>query len=191
VHTLAILAQGQGSRLGRWPKGRIPVGDSTTLERLLGLGPFHEILLNAAAEAYSEVTQHRRVPDMVPGLGPMAGIVACMRAASTPWLVAVAVDQPFVDFALLTRLMSTGRPACFTTAGGLEPLPCVVPTAWASRWELELRKGPPLRQVLELSGVTLVPLTPEETNRVASVNTPLDAERLLSLRNFPPLPSES
>jgi molybdopterin-guanine dinucleotide biosynthesis protein A len=47
------------------------------------------------------------VRDTVEGAGPLAGIAAGLAACTTPWLLVVAGDMPFLTGALLDRMIGS------------------------------------------------------------------------------------
>lgn len=91
-----------------------------------------EIVINANrnAERYAAFG-HRVVPDAIEGYaGPLAGLHAGMRAATTPWIVTAPCDSPFLPDDLVVRLWSAlqaadGGPAQVAVArtGGDQPHP--------------------------------------------------------------------
>lgn len=88
------------------------------------------ITANRNAERYAAFG-HRVVPDVIEGYaGPLAGLHAGMRAATTPWIVTAPCDSPFLPDDLVARLWSAlqnadGGPAQVAVArtGGDQPHP--------------------------------------------------------------------
>jgi molybdopterin-guanine dinucleotide biosynthesis protein A len=118
---LGIFVGGGSTRMGR-PKGLLeaPAGGETLLERLVRLGRSAglEPLIVGRAEAYERVAPEvPRIPDDPPGVGPIGGLRALLRAR--PVAVVVACDMPAVDRALLERLRDA--------EGVVAP--------WTDRWE--------------------------------------------------------
>lgn len=104
--TAVILAGGQSERFGR---------DKALVE--LGGLPF-VALVHAAVSAWAGRTllatgaEPRRYPvpaevvlDPVPDAGPLSGLAAGLAAAETPWLLAAAVDLPYLTPAALRPLL--------------------------------------------------------------------------------------
>jgi molybdopterin-guanine dinucleotide biosynthesis protein A len=56
--------------------------------------------------APSSATEVRIVPDALPDFGPLAGILAALRAASTPYVLVVACDMPLLQPRLISFLLS-------------------------------------------------------------------------------------
>jgi molybdopterin-guanine dinucleotide biosynthesis protein A len=103
-----VLAGGQGRRMGGVDKGLVPLAGrpmvAHVIERLAPqVGP---ILVNANqnADAYAALG-HPVVPDAVGGFaGPLAGLQAGLARASTPYVVTVPCDSPFLPPDLVARL---------------------------------------------------------------------------------------
>lgn len=87
---LAALAEAGASQL-------LLVGGEPPM--LPGEGPRGD---GASREEHTARALH--VPDRYPGEGPLAGLEAALRAASTPWCLVVACDMPALDPASLRRL---------------------------------------------------------------------------------------
>jgi molybdopterin-guanine dinucleotide biosynthesis protein A len=98
--TLAVLAGGAGSRMGR-PKGELTIGGTPILRWLLERwrwgGP--TLLVTApgrerppGCEAFD-----REVSDAVAGAGPLRGLATALSAARTPMLVVATCDMPRVE----------------------------------------------------------------------------------------------
>jgi molybdopterin-guanine dinucleotide biosynthesis protein A len=103
-----VLAGGQGRRMGGVDKGLVLLDGrpmaAHVIERLAPqVGP---ILVNANqnADAYAALG-HPVVPDAVGGYaGPLAGLHAGLSRASTPFVVTVPCDSPFLPPDLVARL---------------------------------------------------------------------------------------
>ena len=103
-----ILAGGVSRRFGR----------DKALERLAGV-PFvalvhaalaahvGEVLIATGAEPRAYPVAARVVLDPVTEAGPLAGLVAGLEAAATPWLLSAAVDLPYLTPAALRPLLAT------------------------------------------------------------------------------------
>lgn len=125
--TALILAGGKATRLGGIDKRAIVFAGRTIFERQVeALGPcVAEILVSSPRP----VDGYRTVADLVPDLGPLAGIAAGLAVAATPWLFVLAGDMPHVHRAFLDLVLAHGDAACDAVGiriGGLpEPL-CTV-----------------------------------------------------------------
>ncbi|MCY1041040.1 molybdenum cofactor guanylyltransferase [Corallococcus sp. bb12-1] len=185
--TLAILAGGQGSRLGGVVKGLLRVEGRTVLERLVGLGAcFGDVLLVANAPAPYARFGLRTVADAVVGKGAPGGVHAALGAARTPWVFAVACDMPFITEAV-ARVVLEARAqdvdaVCFEREGRWEPLLAVYRAELTARWGDALMEDPSLRQVLSRLRTRTLPeavlrAVDPHARALANVNTPEDLER--------------
>ena len=110
--TGVILAGGQGRRMGTVDKGLQQLRGKPMVEHVLErLAPQVDALIinaNQNPEAYATLGEPfgaRIVPDRLGGFaGPLAGLQAGLFAASTPLVVSVPCDSPFLPEDLVTRL---------------------------------------------------------------------------------------
>lgn len=107
-----IFVGGASSRMGS-PKGLLPAPDgaATLVERLCAVArdaaPGADVVLVGAARAYASLGL-RAIADAPPGVGPLGGLIAlCERArdAHCDAALALACDLPFVDRALVEKLL--------------------------------------------------------------------------------------
>lgn len=95
--TLAVLAGGEGSRMGR-PKGLLEVRGRPILEHLLDAlqwtGP--TVLVTAPGREHPPGWRRfdRELVDRVAGQGPLRGVLTALEGLSTPLLVVATVDMP-------------------------------------------------------------------------------------------------
>lgn len=128
-----ILAGGRATRLGGVDKSALVIEGETIFARQVRvLGPrVAEIIVSTSAE----VAGYRTVTDRVAGAGPIAGIAAGLAVATTPWLLVVAGDMPYLTGALIDRMLgasTTAADAVGIRIDGLpEPLCCVLRVAAA------------------------------------------------------------
>lgn len=123
-----ILAGGRATRLGGVDKRELVVEGRTIFDRQC------EVLRPRVAEIIvsspREVPGYRTVADAVPGAGPLAGIAAGLAAATTPWLLVLAGDMPYVSGALIDLVLAgagDGVDAVGIRIGELpEPLVCLL-----------------------------------------------------------------
>ena len=107
-----VLAGGLGRRMGGVDKGLQPLRGRPMIAHVLErLAPQVDIVLinaNQNAEAYAAVgAAHdaRVVPDIVGGFaGPLAGLHAGLAACTTPLIITVPCDSPFLPLDLVARL---------------------------------------------------------------------------------------
>jgi molybdenum cofactor guanylyltransferase len=127
-----ILCGGRSRRMGV-DKATITFDGSTLLER--GLARLDEVcdpVLIAGGDAPRTVAGRRSVVDVVPGAGPLSGLVAALRASPHRLLAVVAVDLPWIDprlIRLLGERIGDCDVAVCETANGLEPLHAVYSTS--------------------------------------------------------------
>jgi len=115
-----VLAGGLGRRMSPdgagVDKGLAPLRGKPMVAHVIErLAPqVGEIVINANrnAERYAAFG-YRVVPDAIEGYaGPLAGLHAGMRAATTPWIVTAPCDSPFLPDDLVARLWSALQAAC-------------------------------------------------------------------------------
>ena len=105
--TAAILAGGQGARIGGRDKGLVLLGGTPLIEhvsRAIAAQAGHLLICaNRNSQIYAAFGQV--VPDRGSGFrGPLAGIAAALAACETPWLLTVPVDSPHPPADLAERL---------------------------------------------------------------------------------------
>ncbi|WP_375755563.1 molybdenum cofactor guanylyltransferase [Corallococcus exercitus] len=185
--TLAILAGGQGTRLGGVAKGLLSVEGLTTLERLRAFGShFGDVLLVANVPEPYERFGLRTVKDTVHGKGAPGGVHAALGAARTPWVFVVACDMPFVTEAA-ARVVLDARAddvdaVCFERDGRWEPLFAAYRADLVTRWGEALAEDPSMRRVLMRFRTRTLPVdalraVDPELRALANVNTPEDLAR--------------
>ena len=143
-----LLAGGQGRRMGGIDKGLQPLrGKPMAQWALERLAPqVDEVLINCNQnlDAYARFG-HRLVPDEIGGFaGPLAGLHAGLKAASTPLVVTVPCDSPFLPDDLVSRLKSRlgeNDLAVAKTGDQAHPVFSLVHRQVASNLEAFLRSG--------------------------------------------------
>lgn len=157
--TGVVLAGGRGSRMDGVDKGLVPwQGRALALHALQRLQPqVHAccISANRHAEDYARFG----VPvlaDTVPGYaGPLAGLLAALRHATTDFVATVPCDVPHYPADIVARLaagvaghttgiavaLSADRQADGSSAWRRQPLFCLVPVARAASLEAFLAAG--------------------------------------------------
>ena len=123
--TGVILAGGESRRMGR-DKLPLEVGDITLLERVHGaLACCCDEIFIVGGRGHAPAVS-RRIPDLRPGEGPLAGIEAGLLAARHRAVFVAAGDIPFLTGDLveyLLSLLSGGVPAVVPDFGdGAHPL---------------------------------------------------------------------
>jgi molybdopterin-guanine dinucleotide biosynthesis protein A len=98
-----LLAGGRSSRMGR-DKALLPVDGLTFLERVArAASPVARTITVIGREG--SFAGYRALPDLRPGLGPLAAIETALSSATTPAALVVACDLPLVSTALLELLL--------------------------------------------------------------------------------------
>ncbi|MEW6118954.1 MAG: molybdenum cofactor guanylyltransferase MobA [Pseudomonadota bacterium] len=108
-----ILAGGRGRRMGGADKGLVDYRGRPLVAWVLdALAPqLGEIVISANRnlDRYA-ATGHRVLPDTLPDFpGPLAGVLAAMRAVSASWLLVVPCDTPHLPPDLAARLLAAAR----------------------------------------------------------------------------------
>lgn len=187
--TGALVAGGQGSRLGGVAKGLLQLGGEPIVARTLRLfgGLFPESLLVANDAAPYAGFEVRATPDLVAGRGAPGGLHAALAASRTEWVFTAACDMPFLGEAQIAWLAARREAAPAVAViwrGRLQPLhafwskPCLpiidrmIREGEPSMWQLATAVG--ARFVAEDAWREIDP----EGRTFENVNTPGDAARL-------------
>lgn len=141
-----ILAGGNGRRLGL-DKAQLVFEGQPLLHRqvqlLRSLGLKEIIVAVGRRRALPLPPGVVVVEDLFPGLGPLAGLHAGLRAAHHSACLVLACDMPFLALPLAFELLAPERPAlkvCLRR-GFLEPFPGVYPKTILPVLEQRLGKG--------------------------------------------------
>ena len=185
-----VLAGGRGQRLGGLDKGLQPWRGIALVDHALArLAPqVREVMVSAnrnLADYAARVTHSTRVlaDDTDDYPGPLAGILAGLRAATTPWLAVVPCDCPLLPIDLVKRLACAAGHAQGAVvqrdlgADGLrlEPVCCLLSTALADDLARYLAGGG--RKVEGWVARHATPVLfdrPDDASAFANVNTPAD-----------------
>jgi molybdopterin-guanine dinucleotide biosynthesis protein A len=143
-----LLAGGQGRRMGGIDKGLQPLrGKPMAQWALERLAPqVDEVLINCNQnlDAYARFG-HRLIPDEIGGFaGPLAGLHAGLKAASTSLVVTVPCDSPFLPADLVSRLkdrLGENDLAVAKTGHQAHPVFSLVRSQVAPNLEAFLRSG--------------------------------------------------
>lgn len=185
-----ILAGGPSSRMGR-NKALLPWKGGTILEevyrRMSGL--FREVILVTNRPDEYPFLPCRKVPDIRPGLGSLAGIHAGLRHGGASHIFAVACDMPCLNERMIRYLLSLreeGDAVVPVGPNGPEPLHAVYGAGAIPAIEAALSGG--RRKVTsfydevrlrEVGSEELAPFDPE-LRSFRNINTPEDYSRLLA-----------
>ncbi|TAL00124.1 MAG: molybdenum cofactor guanylyltransferase [Verrucomicrobia bacterium] len=176
-----LLAGGQSRRMGA-DKAALDWRGQALWQHQLRLAreiSAHEVLISGRPGGpYCNAA--KIIPDEIPNLGPLGGLSALLNAMSSDWLVAVAVDMPFLDVTTLRELLATrsGLAGVVPAIGErAEPLAAVYPRAArelvAQRLQLADRSLQSfVRAAAEAGLVRLLPWPAEGAGVFRSVNTP-------------------
>ena len=134
--TLAVLAGGAGSRMGR-PKSRLEIGGvpilSRLLDRLAWAGPTMLVTAPGVERPPGAARFDVEVIDPVADEGPLRGVHTALTCATTDAVVFVAVDMPAVTRADLEWFVAAlaARPHALGVMAlrdrrTIEPLPCAL-----------------------------------------------------------------
>ncbi len=143
-----ILAGGRGSRLGGADKGLLPFEERTLVEHAIErLAPQVATLMisaNRNRERYAALGWPVVADGGTDFDGPLAGMLAGLRAARTGWLATVACDAPRFPSDLVARLVA-GRgaaPAAVAAlAGRPQPVFCLLHRSLAAPLAAALAAG--------------------------------------------------
>ena len=186
--TGAILAGGFSRRLGR-DKATIRLGGVPLARRVAAA------LAPVVADCWLVTNQPQvhlalglpLVTDLRPGHGPLGGLETALFYARTPWVLAAAVDNPFVAPGLLAELAAraarTSRPAVVCRSPrGLEPFPGLYAVRLLSRLGEFLRQDRRPQRFLDACRALV--LGPEEVSLLDpqgrsffNLNTPEELEQ--------------
>ena len=174
--TLAVLAGGEGSRMGR-PKAQLTIGGAPILAWLLGRwqwdGPTLLVTAPGREKPPGSDRFDREVTDSVGGQGPLRGLATALSAARTPMLVVATCDMPLVEarqfdalgdelvrrrersWMIMTRRVVEADVAA--GEGEIEPFPCAIQRAARKAVEGHLGGGArSVHSLASLAGVDVV-----------------------------------
>jgi len=146
-----ILAGGKATRLGGVAKHELVVEGQTIFARQLAV--LEPRVAQVLVSSPRDIAGYQTVRDASDGIGPLAGIAAGLAACTTPWLLVVAGDMPYITGALIDQLIARAHASVdphaadsFDAVGiridGLpEPLLCVLHTRAISIVERRIAQG--------------------------------------------------
>lgn len=184
-----VLAGGRGQRLGGVDKGLQPWRGAALVDHALArLAPqVRTVMISANRNAADYARRGAQVlPDGSDDFpGPLAGILAGLRAAATPWLAVVPCDCPLLPSDLVARLASAVEGARGAVAqrdhgaAGVrfEPVCCLLSTTLADDLGAYLAAGG--RKVEGWVARHARPVSfdrPADAAAFANVNTPADLQ---------------
>jgi molybdopterin-guanine dinucleotide biosynthesis protein A len=131
-----VLAGGRASRMGGLDKGLVAFGGRSLVERVIErIRPqVGELLISANRNidryrAFGFPVLLDEAGGLEPFPGPLAGLLAGLRAARTRWVAAVPCDAPFLPADLVVRLaasLGASRAAFACVGDRAEPVFCLL-----------------------------------------------------------------
>ena len=194
--TGAILAGGQGRRLGGIDKSALVVGSLSILDRQLSLlralTP-HSLIVGTETTG-PPAADTTVVTDRIAGAGALGGLYTALVDAPTEQVLVIACDMPFLTASFLARLAERGKgvdAALPRDERGRHPLCASYDRRIAAHLKAridcgELRVGDALAglDVRELGPDELAPFDPDG-RLLLNVNTPADYERARTQKIVP------
>ncbi|RNC67524.1 MAG: formate dehydrogenase accessory sulfurtransferase FdhD [Desulfuromonadales bacterium] len=186
--TGVILAGGQSSRMGS-NKALLPYKGGRFIEAIYRQLSeiFDEVILVTNNPEQYDFLPCRKVSDLYPGMGALAGIHAGLHHAANQAIFAVACDMPYLNSDLIRHLASqadAGGVLIPESQTGLEPLHAVYGKGCLTAIEDELRRGE-RRIVSFFARATVRRIAPDQLAlfdpdfaMFRNINTPEDYYRL-------------
>ena len=108
---VTILAGGRGSRLGGVDKAALDLHGRPLLEHVLAaVGPLAaEILVVANDDRLAGDPRFRVIRDPEPHAGVLPALLAALEASSSPLLLLLACDMPFVSRQVVQHLLASAK----------------------------------------------------------------------------------
>lgn len=180
----AILAGGQSRRMGR-DKSLLPYCGHTLIEHIRSqVQPLvDELLVGGEGEKYRFLNLPL-IPDEQPGMGPLMGILSCLRAAHHEHLLVTACDVPELPVDFLRLLLRRARTCDIVMAvnpddGRPEPLLAVYNRRLIPAIETILKNdGRRIVELFQHPGVQVALLALPSGNLYRNINTPEDYQRI-------------
>ena len=153
-----------------------------TLARL-----FHEVIVVTNSPEDYDFLPCRKVPDIYPGYGSIAGLHSAMAHSSMAYSFVTACDMPFLDPAIIRYLCDTrkeGYDAVIPISeGGQEPLHALYSSVCKDIFECAIRQSE--RKIVDILGkMKILQITYDEMQQVGgqassflNVNTPEEYEK--------------
>lgn len=189
--TLAILAGGQGSRMGG-PKGEMRIEGRPILAYLLKRfsWPGPTMLVTAPGREHPPAWEQfdREVVDPVSGQGPLRGILTALENLKTPILLVATVDMPGIQTAQLLCLIDEMRKASdrlglmlrrSADATAIEPFPSIFRADGCETISRRIQSGKlSVKKLIEEKGFQTVPAPASWNSSIwTNLNVPADLTR--------------
>ncbi len=176
-----ILAGGKSSRMGTDKAMLLHKGKSFLENTISSLNEVsHDILISANQEYYHDYG-YPVVPDNYPGIGPLAGIEACLNFSKTRINVFAPCDTPFLNAALFKSLIqhieNCDAVVPISADGKIEPLMAYYSKDILPKIRLQIENGDyKIQNLLRTIKTNYVSIS--ETRLFTNVNTPDDLRNL-------------
>lgn len=178
-----ILAGGRATRMGGADKGLVAIGGKPMVQHVIDrLRPQVGGLIisaNRNRDQYARLAA-RVVADEHGAheahAGPLAGMLAGLRAATVGWVACVPCDAPRMPVDLVVRLaggLDDASAAVARTVDGVQPVFCLLSTRLAADLARKLRAGENKTEAW-LRSVDAVVVDFEDPSAFANVNSPED-----------------
>ena len=176
-----VLAGGRATRMGGIDKGLVEVGGRTLVEQVIER--LHPQVGAILVSANRNIDTYRSfgfpvLLDADDGLepfpGPLAGMLAGLRAARTPWLATVPCDAPLLPADVVSRLADArgkSRAAVAYVGERIEPMFCLLHADLAEDLARALAHGE-RRAEAWLRGIGAAPAAFLRPEGFANLNTP-------------------
>jgi FdhD protein len=181
-HTGVLLAGGASRRMGA-PKAGLPWREGTLGGTVLAtLRAVCRDVVIAGHGAGLHEGAARRLPDLQPGLGPLAGVEVALASGLDAHYLVCACDAPHLGVPALRRL-ATAAPeapaACFADADGRRtPLPLRIHADMLAPLRAYLAAGQrSVHGFLDAIGAARIVASDAELAHLGGVNTPADLAR--------------
>ncbi|HDJ33197.1 MAG TPA: molybdenum cofactor guanylyltransferase [Bacteroidetes bacterium] len=101
-----VLAGGKSSRMGT-DKALLPWGKTSMLEHAANRlrSVCHEVVISSNDRKH-RIPGFALIPDIVPGIGPLGGILSVMKHRNDDYFLVLSVDLPLVTAAILEQILS-------------------------------------------------------------------------------------
>lgn len=100
--SVAILAGGEGTRLGGCEKAFLSVENHTFIEKILNqLSAFDDVIVSVRDATLYETLPYRTLVDETPRIGPMGGLYTSLKHCHHEHLFVWATDMPYLEKELI------------------------------------------------------------------------------------------